>query len=345
MTSPTDLSHHWHIYGHDWAVDFLRKGLLNKRTRHAFLVTGTRSIGKMTLAVQFAMALNCQHEDIALRPCYECKACKSTMSGNNPDLIYSQTDETSGQLKIDSIRNVTRLLALRPYASRYRVAVFDDFDMASPQAQDALLKTLEEPASYAVLILLAQSTDRILSTITSRSQLVPLRPVPLQAIKQILITQGAEDDRADLIARLSSGRVGWALAALQDEDVLAYRSDMLDMLRDVVKSDRVERMKIADQISRKMGRDKPALRYVLEIWQTYWRDVLLETYGSPVKPCNSDRKDEIRQLAMQISPGNAYDALEATRRTLQTLATNANIRLALDVLFLDYPGLNVFYAR
>lgn len=340
MTTIQDLaSHNWHIYGHDWAVDFLRRGLLNGRTRHAYLITGTRSVGKMTLAQNFAMALNCDHEDITQRPCFQCKACKSTLSGNNPDLIYSQVED-SGRLKIDEVRRVTRMLALKPYSSRHRIAIFDDFDMASPQSQDALLKTLEEPASYAVLILLAQSTDRILSTITSRSQIIPLRPVGLEVIKEQLLTHGAEDHHADLIARLSSGRMGWALEALADEDILAFRSDMLDMLRDIVAGSRVERMKIADQISRKMGRDKPLLRYILEIWQTYWRDVLLESYESPVKPCNSDRKEEIRTLVMQLDSNQAYQAMDATRRTLKALNTNANVRLALDVLFLDYPGLD-----
>ena len=339
MTTQEQITHNWHIYGHDWAVNFLRNGLLNGRTRHAYLITGTRSIGKMTLAQNFAMALNCQHEDITQRPCFQCKACKSTLSSNNPDLIYSQTDE-SGRLKIDEVRRVTHLLALKPYASRYRIAIFDDFDMADPRTQDALLKTLEEPASYAVLILLAQSTDRILSTITSRSQVVPLLPVPLELIKQHLMNLNAEENQADLIARLSSGRVGWALAALEDEDVLTFRADMLDMLRDIIASNRVERMKIADQISRKMGRDKPLLRYVLEIWQTYWRDVLLESYDSPVKPCNSDRREEIRALALRIDSGEAYQALDATRRTFQSLSTNANVRLMLDVLLLDYPGLD-----
>lgn len=338
MTTSTDTTHNWHVYGHDWAVEFLRKGLLNGRTRHAYLITGTRSVGKMRLAQTFAMALNCQHEDHAGRPCYQCRACKSTISGNNPDLIYAQPDET-GRMKIEAVRNVTRMLALKPYASRYRVAIFDGFDSASPQSQDALLKTLEEPASYAVLILLAESNDRILSTITSRSQIIPLRPVPLQVIKGELMTLGADEPRADLIARLSSGRMGWALSTLENEDELVFRHDMLDMLRDIIAGDRVDRMKISDQISRKIGRDKPQLQYVLEIWQTYWRDVLLESYGNPVKPCNSDRKDEIIRLVSKITPEIAYQAMTATRTALKSLATNANVRLVLDVLFLDYPGL------
>ena len=339
MTMTQDSTAHWGVIGHDWAVDFLRRGLLNERTRHAYLIAGASSLGKMTLAQTFAMALNCEHEDIRQRPCHQCRSCKSSRSGNNPDLILPPADD-SGRLKIDAIRSVARLLALKPYAARYRIAVFDDFDLAAPQAQDALLKTLEEPASYAVLILLAQSVDRILPTIRSRAQLIPLRPLPLQVIKAQLIARGGGEERADWIARLSSGRIGWAIAALEDEEVLAFRRDMLDMLRDILAGSRLERIKMAEQISRKAGQDKSRLRYILEIWQTYWRDVLLESCNSPVKPCNSARKDEIRALVMRMNAAGASRAMNATRRTLNALTTNANLRLALDVLFLDYPGLD-----
>lgn len=338
MTTSTEHTHNWHVYGHDWAVDFLRKGLQHKRTRHAYLITGTRSVGKMQLAQTFAMALNCQHEDVAHRPCYQCAACKTTLSGNNPDLIYARPDD-SDRMKISTVRDVTRMLSLKPYSSRYRIAIFDGFDRASPQAQDALLKTLEEPASYAILILLAESTDRILSTITSRSQIIPLRPVPMKVIKEYLMLLGTEEPRADLIARLSSGRMGWALSTLENDDELQFRSDMLDILRDILAANRVGRMKQSEQMSRKIGRDKAQLQYVLEIWQTYWRDVLLESYGNPVKPCNSDRKDEIIRLVGQITPEHAYDAMTATRTAFQALSTNANVQLVLDVLFLAYPGL------
>ena len=328
----------WKVIGHDWAVDFLQRSLRNGRNRHAYLITGSPSLGKRKLALAFAMALNCENDDIADRPCLQCRACKAISRGNDPDLIMA-VGEDGAPLKIDAIREVIRLLALKPYTSRYRIAIFGDFDLAPPLAQDALLKTLEEPTSFAIIILLASSAERILPTIRSRAQTIPLRPAPLQLIKTALIERGCEEERADLIARLSSGRLGWALAALTDEEVLAFRQELLDSLHDIVAGKRLARLKASEALSRKVGRDKAALRNILEIWGTYWRDVLLQCYDSPVKPCNSDRSDEIRALAIRIDAASACAALEATQRTMGALSTNANIRLALDALVLDLPGL------
>ncbi|MCY4018260.1 MAG: DNA polymerase III subunit [Chloroflexi bacterium] len=338
MNGSIDANHNWNIVGHEWAVELLRRGLQNGRSRHAYLFTGSSSVGKMTLAQTFAMALNCESEDIAGRPCRKCRSCRAIVKGSDPDLILARADE-SGRLKIDAVREVMRLLALKPYASRFRVAVLEDFDHVLPQAQDALLKTLEEPAEHAVLLLLAGSTEGILSTIRSRTQIIPLRPLPLELVKDHLIGRGAQEDHADLIARLSSGRIGWALAALDDETLLASRAAYLDLLREVLRGGRVDRLKTAEQLSRKLARDKGQLRATLDIWQTYWRDLLLECYETPVKPCNSDRKDEIRALALRVNPAQALHALNATRRTVRALETNANVRLVLDVLFLEYPGL------
>ncbi len=329
----------WNIVGHERAVDFLRRGLLNGRSRHAYLLTGPTAVGKMTLALRFAMALNCETEAIARRPCGNCRSCRAIDKGIDPDLVIGRADE-SGRLLIDAIRDVMRLLALKPYGSRYRVAILEDFDQVLPQAQDALLKTLEEPAAHAVLLLLGQSTERILLTIRSRTQIIALRPLSLELVKEHLISRGVEEDRADLIARLSGGRIGWALAALDDERMLESREETLDLLREILRGGRVERLKIAQGLSHKVAGDKGQLRGTLDIWQTYWRDLLLECYETPVKPCNSDRKDEIRALALRANPAQALDALNATLRAARTLDTNANVRLALDVLFLEYPGLD-----
>jgi len=336
----TERNHNWPVWGHDWAVEFLRKSMAHGRNRHAYLITGTRGIGKNQLAHAFAMALNCTHEDPAMHPCGECRSCRVIYSGNHPDMLYSQTDEKSGQLKIDAIREVTRLLALKPFDSRYRIAIFDDFDAAQPRAQDALLKTLEEPSSHAVLILLAQSTERVMSTITSRCQIIPLRPVPSETVQNFLEMHGAEEERATLLARLSSGRIGWALNALREDVVMEEREDMLNMLENVINSNRAGRFAIAEDLDKLARKDKAAIRTLLETSQTYWRDILLLAQDSPVKPCNSDRHVQIQQIVQRTQPEEALRAIKATRAMLnETIKTNANVRLALEVLFLDYPGL------
>ncbi len=328
----------WAVIGHQWAIEMLKRSLLKGRQRHAYLVSGAPSLGKRTLALAFASALNCEAADLAARPCGACRACHAIYRSSDPDLIIAEGDE-GAPLKIDEIREVTRLLALKPYAARYRIAILVEFDQVASLAQDALLKTLEEPADHAILIVVASSAERVLPTIRSRAQMIPLRPAPLGLIKSALVERGCEEERADLIARLSGGRTGWALAAMRDNEPLAFRAEMLDRLRDLVAGGRLKRIKMAEELNKHFGRDKTAMRRILEIWLTYWRDVLLKCHDSPVKPCNSDRAAEIRALATRIEPSEARVALESTSRTIDALSTNANVRLALDALFLDFPGL------
>lgn len=330
-------THRWPVFGHDWAVGQLRKSIAFGRVRHAYLITGADSVGKNTLAHAFAMALNCTAPDEHAHPCGQCRSCKLIYSGNHPDMLYSEVDETTGTLKIEAIRNVTRGLAMKPFEARYRVALFAYFDRAQPRAQDALLKTLEEPPPTSILILLARSTEALLSTITSRSQIIKLRPVPLVQVRDALIEHfQVEADRADLLARLSGGRIGWAIQAAREPYLLEQRENALNLLENSLNQTRAERFNLAESL----GRDKLVLAEVLELWQTYWRDlVLLKSGDMRVKIANTDHSVQLQRLALSMTEEEALNALRATRQLLQNLSYNLNVRLAIEALFLDYPGL------
>lgn len=338
MTTNTLTPHNWHIYGHDWAVNQLRKAILNGRSRHAYLFTGIDAIGKRTLAYTFAMALNAPHPDNPANIDYDTGTAKRIMSGNHPDIVLSHTDEKTGALKIEQIREVTGKLALKPYEARYRVAILADFEKARPEAQDALLKTLEEPAETSVLIVLAHGTQGILPTITSRCQILTLRPLPVDAVRDVLEREyQVPPPDADLIARLSGGRIGWAISAIQPDSAdLSQRDEALNMLEEILTLNRAGRFAKADGL----GRDKLALYPLLELWMTYWRDVLLVASGAALPLTNIDREENIRALADDIGADAAAHALHSTRETLATLQrTNTNARLALEVMFLDYGRL------
>lgn len=330
------MTSNWQVEGHNWAVEHLRKSMANGRVRHAYLFLGPESVGKETLARALAMALNCTHPDPALRPCGACSSCHRIQSGNHPDVFYAQADSNTGALKIEEIRQMTGRIALKPFEGRFRVAIFPDFDHAQPRAQDALLKTLEEPPPHAILILLAPSAETILPTITSRSQIIQLRPVSTQVVYEVLVEKyGADTQAAALIAHISGGRIGWALNALHNPDVLAEREERLAGLEQVLQSNRAERFSLAEALSK----DKQALFGVLELWLTFWRDLVLYCEGSNLEPSNVDRAPVLDQLSRYVPADEALRALSATQTTLQTLHTNANIRLTLEVMFLDYPGL------
>lgn len=329
------MSHNWHVYGHDWAVDYLRKGLRHGRTRQAYLFTGTASIGKTTMAHTFASALNCTHPDKEMRPCGECRSCRLMQSGNHPDMIYSELDATTGSLKIETLRDIMRRLSLKPYDARHRIAILSNFEKARGQAQDAILKTLEEPPPFAILILLANSTENTLATIQSRCQVVYLRPVASDIIRDTLIQRfGSEPEKASVLARLSGGRMGWAISAVKDENILDQRARALELLEGVLENSRKDRFKLAEDLSK----DKLALRPLLELWQTYWRDLLLMTLNSPVKPVNVDRLTQLERFSRRLDSAGVERALKTTQEAMRLLDTNANVRLLLEVLMLDYPA-------
>jgi DNA polymerase III subunit delta' len=330
------INHHWPVYGHDWAVEHLRKSIAHSRIRHAYLIVGSESIGKETLARSLAMTLNCTNEDENARPCGQCSTCKRIASGNHPDMIYSELDGTSGALKIEEIRNVTGKIALKPYEARYRIAILRDFDHARPQAQDALLKTLEEPPPQALMILLAPSTESVLPTIASRSQVIHLRPISTGVIHDVLVNEKqVPEDQADLLARLSGGRMGWVMQALAEPSMLEQRTEALNLLENLIPMNRAKRFEIAEDLSK----DKLALYPLLELWQSYWRDVLLLCQGIGDNPANIDRLESLKQIASHTSADEALTAIQATRTLLSSLSTNLNLRLGIEVMFLDYPGL------
>lgn len=340
MTNATALPpHNWPVYGHDWAVNHLRKAIQHGRSRHAYLITGVDRIGKRSLAYAFAMALNAPHPTEAGNIDHDHRHAHLIREGGHADIITPTYDEKTGALKIQAMRAVTTALSLKPYEARYRVAIITDFERANPQSQDALLKTLEEPAEHALLLITANTTDDVLATITSRCQTVNLRPLALDSVRKVLIEQhGLSADDAELLARVSGGRLGWALAAIHDRTALDARADYLDALARLIGQKRSGRFKVAQDMAKL---DKLDVFPVLELWLTYWRDVLLAALGTNLPLTNIDHERTVRELAAQVSPDAARTALLATRQTLVTLqTTNTNPRLALEVLFLDYPGLS-----
>ncbi|MDD9957120.1 MAG: DNA polymerase III subunit delta' [Anaerolineaceae bacterium] len=330
-----DAGHDWPVIGHGHAVRRLRQGLQHGRLHHAWLITGAEGLGRATLALSFAMALNCHAEAPESRPCQVCSACRRIRNGNHPDLLQVQPEEGAA-LRIDAIRDALRNLALKPWEGRRRVAIFRDFERAQPRAQDALLKTLEEPAPGAVLILVATSVRALLPTISSRCQQLALRPLPFDDLYGALLQRGAPEERATLLARLSGGRVGWALRALEDAAMLEQRAEALDTLEACLDGDRAGRFALAEKLAR---RSRPELRLTLEQWQSLWRDLLLLARGSQVPPVNSDRGEALSRRARDLQADEIRVALVATRRLLANLRSNMQLRLALEVMLLDYPGL------
>ncbi len=320
----------WQVIGHKWAVDLLKRALASGRVAHAYLLTGPPQIGKRSLALNFAQALNCLDEE---KPCGQCLACSKIAHGNHPDVQI--IDGEGGTLKIDQMRTLRHKAVLSPLEGRWKVYIIRQMEQATAEAANCLLKTLEEPPSNVILMLTASEAEVLLTTIVSRCQVLNLRPLATETVQSSLQERwGVEVERAQLLARLSGGRLGWAVTASQNDAILDQRERHLDEMVELLSQGRVERLEYAQQISR----NPEAMPELLHLWISWWRDLLLATSGSSVGITNVDREDTLRIQAQRYSLGQVRNFIEALRATVWRLERNANTRLTLEVLMLSLPA-------
>lgn len=324
----------WNILGHEWAVSLLQNTLQHGDPHHAYLFTGRGGVGRRTLALRLAQAINCTQPPEAGVPCGQCRACRLIAQMQHPDLSVVQADTEGGTLKVEQVRELQRALALAPYEARYRVALLLRFEEAHPSAANALLKTLEEPPARVILLLTASDGESLLPTILSRCEVLRLRPPARSAVAQHLIKQhGCEPAQAQLLANLSDGCPGAAVRLLENPQALEQRDQWLAEHLALLHINRAERFRYAEKLSK----DKATLRPILLTWLSLWRDVLLQAAGAAAPISNMHLSAQISDLAQKIGLARTHQFVQRLERTFEQLDRNVNPKLLLEVVLLDLP--------
>lgn len=336
MEAPIALNTNWGMLGHEWAVNLLRRQIADGRLGHAYLFTGPLGVGRRSLALHLAQAVNCTQPPAPGELCGECRACRGFGRSQHPDLLLVERQEGDREIKIDALRALTRSLSRTPLEARYQVALILNFHHASEEAANALLKTLEEPNPSVLLCLTALDADSIPATVVSRCEVLRLRPLAPETLAPALQSSlGIDAAQAHLLASVSQGLPGLAIRMRQEPALLESRGQWLDALHDLLSANRVKRFAFADKASK----DRQQLKNMLLVWLSFWRDVLVSASGAGVALANVDKAAEIGSLGQKIGFPEAAAGLQAVERAVTQLETNVNARLALEVLLLELPWL------
>jgi DNA polymerase-3 subunit delta' len=327
----------WNIRGHERAANLLQEHISRQQVRHAYLFCGPAGIGRRSLALRFAQALNCSQPPAPGLPCGTCRSCIETEKMQQADLSILQTEEGASFIKIEQIRNLQRQLSLSPYEATYRVALLLNFQEANANAQNALLKTLEEAPPKAILLLTADSPESLLPTIVSRCESLLLRPMPVSGLQTELMQRGVAGDQADLLAHLAGGRLGYALRLNQDPTLLEQRKVWLEDLRRILPASIRARFTIVESYCK----TKDNLRQVLQFWLNFWRDATVCAAGADIPLVNVDWREEIESLAAQVGLAGLTQVVTGLDQALGKLETNANLRLLGEVQMLDWPRVSI----
>lgn len=326
----------WKLIGHQWAAHLLQRHLLNKNLRHAYLFCGPEGIGRRTLALRLTQSLFCTSTERTDVPCLHCKSCQQVERMEHPDFYPVNVSSDSQVIKIDQIRELHHSLSLSPYQAPYQVALLQDFEKATPSAQNALLKTLEEPPPQVLIILTAENPEMLLETIVSRCEVVHLRTVPLRIIQRELIAEyNLEADNALKLAHLSAGRPGAAVRLHLQPELRAKHQQWLDELQALFPASIVERFSRAKNLKS----DAEQFIDIIDIWLSYWRDVLLAHTGANAPLINIDRQDEISEISKKVSLTEIKEMINKLEEAREQLTNYANTQLTIENLFLQLPTL------
>lgn len=318
------------IIGHEDIVKHFKSGMELGRVSHAYILNGEKGTGKRTLAKVVSAMLQC--ESGLPDPCGKCRSCLQVESGNQPDIIWVQHEKPS-VISVDEIRSqILKDIDLKPYSSKYKIYIVPDAQMMNQQAQNALLKTLEEPPSYAVIMLLTNNMDSFLPTVLSRCVVMNLKPVqPLDMMEYLTGQLGLDNAKARFCTDFAQGNLGKAVRLAISPDYNEIREDSVRLLR------RIHTMEIEDIVEavKNIGKYKLDISDYIDIMAMWFRDILMvKISNSPNKIIFKDEFSVLKRQGSKTSYEGIENILQSMDKLKVRLEANVNFDIAMELMLL-----------
>jgi DNA polymerase-3 subunit delta' len=344
--------------GHEAAVRAVARAVRSASPPHALLLVGPHGVGKTTLALDLAAGLLCLQDDSSVRPCRICSACHKVLKIAHPDLHLLEPEGAGEQIRIGQVQALVSELSLTAMEGRFRIAIVTAAQRMNTDAQNALLKTLEEPGPATCLVLCADDAAPLLPTVLSRSARLRLSPLPVALLSQVLIEGGhAEPARSRALALAAGGRPGLAIRLAGQPEAVLARARIGRTLLDLVTADRRSRLGaaadlVADaaavdaamrgEVAPSAKRLQPverrrAVQLIIEVWRDVGRDLAVATHGRGQGIRDLDQLEELMALSGAVDPvalGRFLDRLDGLMVAIEGYASP---ELTLDTLLLTWP--------
>ncbi len=317
------------VIGHENIIGHFKSSIERGKVAHAYLIHGEKGTGKKLLAGLFAKTLQC--ESGGTDPCGTCRSCLQCDTGNQPDIIWV-THEKPTVISVDDIREqVNKDIIVRPYSSRYKIYIIPEAELMNPQAQNALLKTIEEPPEYAVIMLLTNNIGKMLPTIISRCITLNLKPVGELDMLDYLSKLGIPLTKAKFCVGFAFGNLGKAVRLATSEEYNEIKQDCVQILKNVNKMEVYELVEAV----KKMAKYKLDVYDYIDLMMMWYRDLLmLKVSGSPDKLLFKEEYATLKQQANYISFEGIENVLEAMDKVKVRLDANVNFDIAMELLLL-----------
>lgn len=318
------------IVGHEQIKEHMQAAIRDKKPFHAYLFQGEEGVGKEALARTFAAGLQCQSES-ADKPCKECVSCRQMESGNQPDVIWVTREKAS--LGVDEIREqLCNTMDIKPFSSPYKIYLVPEAEKMTEAAQNALLKTIEEPPEYGIVILMTSNISALLPTIQSRCLTMEFRPLSTVVVESYVKEHcQVPDYQARASAAFAQGNLGKAMRYAKSEDFIERKDHIISLLRHVEQMDLSEMLAVIKDL----GTRKDEVRDYIDLMVLWYRDVLLFKATKDINQLLfQDEASYISREASRRSYEKIEEILQAFEKAKVRLRANVNFDITMELMLL-----------